>query len=235
MLSTLRETKLFEVVGGIVSPVHDGYGKKSLVPQNHRLTMCQLATKSSAWISVSPWEIEQAQWTPTRKVLEHYQSVLDKKDIIWASAGEECHVRCKLIMGTDVLASFLEPGAWSDEDTEVILGSMGVVVLERPEMGSTAELVDSNPLLAKYKHNIIICPMSIENNVSSTKIRSLLSKDMSVKYLIDDDVANYIYEKRLYNAQLIPYEHPEINCAAIDGEEEKLICQQNAANLKLSN
>lgn len=32
----MKETKQVEVVGGIVSPVHDLYGKKSLVHQNHR-------------------------------------------------------------------------------------------------------------------------------------------------------------------------------------------------------
>lgn len=29
----MKETRQLDIVGGIISPVHDGYGKKSLVPQ----------------------------------------------------------------------------------------------------------------------------------------------------------------------------------------------------------
>ncbi|NXC20556.1 NMNA2 adenylyltransferase, partial [Corythaeola cristata] len=51
----LHKTGRFIVIGGIVSPVHDSYGKTGLVSSRHRLTMCQLAVQSSDWISdISP-------------------------------------------------------------------------------------------------------------------------------------------------------------------------------------
>ncbi|RLW05920.1 hypothetical protein DV515_00005030 [Chloebia gouldiae] len=46
----LHKTGRFIVIGGIVSPVHDSYGKTGLVSSRHRLTMCQLAVQSSDWI-----------------------------------------------------------------------------------------------------------------------------------------------------------------------------------------
>uniref|UniRef100_A0A8C3HR74 Nicotinamide/nicotinic acid mononucleotide adenylyltransferase 2 n=1 Tax=Chrysemys picta bellii TaxID=8478 RepID=A0A8C3HR74_CHRPI len=55
----LHKTGRFIVIGGIVSPVHDSYGKQGLVSSRHRLTMCQLAVQSSDWISV--WHLGRGQ------------------------------------------------------------------------------------------------------------------------------------------------------------------------------
>jgi len=56
---------LYRVVGGIVSPVSDGYGKQGLVASEHRLAMARLALQSSDWVSVDDWESKQADWTET--------------------------------------------------------------------------------------------------------------------------------------------------------------------------
>lgn len=62
-----------EVVGGIVSPVHDAYGKKELVSATHRIAMLKLALQSSDWIKVSDYETRQESWVRTRVSLEHHQ------------------------------------------------------------------------------------------------------------------------------------------------------------------
>ncbi|ETE65796.1 Nicotinamide mononucleotide adenylyltransferase 2, partial [Ophiophagus hannah] len=61
----LHKTGRFIVIGGIVSPVHDSYGKQGLVSSRHRLAMCQLAVQSSDWIRVDPWECYQDTWQTT--------------------------------------------------------------------------------------------------------------------------------------------------------------------------
>lgn len=61
------------VIGGIVSPVHDAYSKKDLVSAEHRCTMLRLALKSSDWIKLSEWEVNQEGWTKTRMTLKYYQ------------------------------------------------------------------------------------------------------------------------------------------------------------------
>lgn len=62
-----------EVIGGIVSPVHDGYGKKDLLSATHRIAMLKLALQSSDWIKLSDWEAKQETWTRTRITLEYHQ------------------------------------------------------------------------------------------------------------------------------------------------------------------
>lgn len=62
------------VVGGIISPVHDSYKKPNVPIANakHRCEMINLSL-SSDWIRLSKWETEQNSWTPTSEVLKHHQ------------------------------------------------------------------------------------------------------------------------------------------------------------------
>lgn len=60
---------MYQVIGGVISPVNDNYGKKDLAAAQHRVAMVQLAVQTSDWIRVDPWESEQAQWTETVRVL----------------------------------------------------------------------------------------------------------------------------------------------------------------------
>lgn len=61
------------VIGGVVSPVHDAYGKKDLESSTHRLAMLKLALQNHDWIKLSNWECKQETWSRTRQVLQHYQ------------------------------------------------------------------------------------------------------------------------------------------------------------------
>ncbi len=101
------EHPTYNVIGGIISPVHDAYGKKSLVPQHHRIEMCRLATESSNWVAVADWEASQPAWTRTRAVLDH---------IAETAALAVPGVRVLLCMGSDVLESFLVPDLWAVDD-----------------------------------------------------------------------------------------------------------------------
>uniref|UniRef100_A0A8C1TDW9 Nicotinamide nucleotide adenylyltransferase 3 n=1 Tax=Cyprinus carpio TaxID=7962 RepID=A0A8C1TDW9_CYPCA len=62
---SLHFAGLYRVVGGIVSPVCDNYGKQGLVVSKHRIAMARLALQSSDWVSVDDWESQQADWTET--------------------------------------------------------------------------------------------------------------------------------------------------------------------------
>nr|XP_042092222.1 nicotinamide/nicotinic acid mononucleotide adenylyltransferase 3 isoform X1 [Ovis aries]XP_042092235.1 nicotinamide/nicotinic acid mononucleotide adenylyltransferase 3 isoform X1 [Ovis aries] len=72
----LHQTGRYRVIGGIISPVNDNYGKKDLVSARHRVAMARLALQTSDWIRVDSWESEQAQWMETVKVLRHHHSEL---------------------------------------------------------------------------------------------------------------------------------------------------------------
>ncbi|XP_060076898.1 nicotinamide/nicotinic acid mononucleotide adenylyltransferase 1-like isoform X1 [Ylistrum balloti] len=75
---TLNKTGRYSVIGGIMSPVSDGYGKKGLVSAKHRCAMLKNALKTSDWIRLDTWECEQPSWTETAKVLSHHLSMLEK-------------------------------------------------------------------------------------------------------------------------------------------------------------
>ena len=50
--------------GGVISPVHDGYQKSSLIPARHRLAMARLSVTrepEDAWVQVSDWETRQVR------------------------------------------------------------------------------------------------------------------------------------------------------------------------------
>lgn len=55
----------YQVVGGIVSPVSDSYGKQGLTLAKHRIAMAKMALQSSNWVKVDEWESQQADWTET--------------------------------------------------------------------------------------------------------------------------------------------------------------------------
>ncbi|XP_071827174.1 nicotinamide/nicotinic acid mononucleotide adenylyltransferase 1-like isoform X2 [Apostichopus japonicus] len=69
----LHRTGRYQVIGGIISPVNDGYGKKDLVSSKHRAEMCKLAIQHNNWIKLDLWEAEQDTWSPTTQVLHYHQ------------------------------------------------------------------------------------------------------------------------------------------------------------------
>ncbi|MBN3301465.1 NMNA1 adenylyltransferase, partial [Amia calva] len=72
----LQHSGNYKVVKGIISPVGDSYKKKGLIEAHHRIAMATLATESSDWLKVDPWEGEQAEWVETAKVIRHHQEEL---------------------------------------------------------------------------------------------------------------------------------------------------------------
>jgi len=186
----LQTTNKYAVEGGIISPVHDAYGKKGLVPSRHRVAMCELATKNSKWIKVDPWETQQSGWTETVKVLAHLQQKVECE-----STAQKPQV--KLLCGADLLESFATPGLWKDEDIKDILEQFGLVVISR--FGSNPEqFIYQSDQLFPLKHHIHVVTEWIPNDVSSTKVRRSLRRGESVKYLVPDAVIDYIKEHNLY-------------------------------------
>ncbi|XP_075502517.1 nicotinamide/nicotinic acid mononucleotide adenylyltransferase-like isoform X2 [Primulina tabacum] len=66
----------FCVMGGYISPVNDAYKKKGLVHTQHRVTMCDLACRSSNFIMVDSWEASQDTYQRTLTVLSRVKTSL---------------------------------------------------------------------------------------------------------------------------------------------------------------
>lgn len=202
----------YEVIGGIISPVHDAYGKKGLVSQTHRHAMLKIAIKTSDWIRISEWEMQQEGWSRTRQTLQFHQNYLNSiirdlnglnsKGNLPSWVPEKIRqikdpVQIKLLCGADLLESFSVPKLWDSDDIAAILGQHGIVVVSRNGADLDKFIFDSD-LLTKYKRNITIVTNWIPNEVSSTLVRKFIKRELSVKYLIDDDVIEYIHKHGLY-------------------------------------
>eukprot|EP00116_Pleurobrachia_bachei_P002997 sb/3463259/ len=189
----LRQQNI-NVLAGLISPVHDGYRKhkKTLVKYADRRAMVELACGEDGWIRCSSWEGNQAQWTPTRQVLEALQ---DQAREEFGDPG----ITTALVCGGDLLESFSVPGLWLEEDIESIVGRHGLVVIRRT--GSDPDkYIFGHDTLYKYRSNIRIAYEPISNDISSTAVRRLVSRGLSVRYLVPDAVCDYVVSNGLYSS-----------------------------------
>ncbi|XP_065371762.1 nicotinamide/nicotinic acid mononucleotide adenylyltransferase 3 isoform X2 [Calliphora vicina] len=206
-----------KVIGGIVSPTHDAYGKKGLAPGKHRCSMVKLALQTSPWIRLSEWETQQDGWSRTQSVLQYHQNFMNNyinsPDLDNMNGGDNVipswlptslrerrdPVQLKLLCGADLLESFAVPGLWAEEDIEDIISNHGLVVISRSGSNPEKFIFDSDTL-TKYQRNITLVTNWVSNEVSSTMIRRLISRGQSCKYLIDDMVLEYIKQFGLYQS-----------------------------------
>lgn len=91
------------------------------------------------------------------------------------------------------------PGLWAPRDLDVILGpNFGAFIVER----SGTDTEEALATLQQYRENIWVIPQVIQNDISSTKIRLFLKKNLSIRYLIPDAVVRYIEENDLFNGEI---------------------------------
>jgi len=191
------------VVGGYLSPVHEGYGKKSLAPTNHRLAMASLAVEDSDWLMVDPWEASRREgYLLTRDVMLRFSARARELKLRTEDGSEAPPARAAMLCGSDVVRSFTEyteagERVWSDEDLHDILTTNGVVAVEREVTGTLDEFIKSDPILRDYATNITIVRPRLFTGISSTIVRSYLRDGRSIRYLVPEGVRSYIYEHEL--------------------------------------
>ena len=163
-----------------MSPVSDAYKKEGLAKAIHRLEMCRRASHESSWIMVDDWEADKPEYTRTAFVLDHFEHEINEvRGGIRTPTGEKKQAKISLMSGADLIQTMSVPGVWAEEDLEHILGRYGAFIIERA--GTDMEKALSLGTLQKWKDQIWTIPQNIQNDVSSTKIRNFLSKDMSIR------------------------------------------------------
>ncbi|XP_023866098.1 nicotinamide/nicotinic acid mononucleotide adenylyltransferase 3 isoform X1 [Salvelinus sp. IW2-2015] len=203
----LHQTGQFQVVGGIVSPVSDGYGKQGLVLAKHRIAMARLALQSSDWVSVDDWESQQPDWTETvvtmryhyGRILKQYQEGTGKDS---GPTTNSHHItssspRLKLLCGADFLDTFKVPGLWLDDHVEEVAGRFGLVCVSRGGL-EPERAVHESETLSRHWRNIFLVREWVRNETSATEVRRALRRGLSVKYLLPDSVIKYIHQHNLY-------------------------------------
>lgn len=84
------------------------------------------------------------------------------------------------------------------QQLEAILSQHGLVVITRSGSKPEQFIFDSD-LLSKYSRNITIVTNWVPNDVSSTLARKFIGRGLSVKYLLDESVIDYIKKHDLYH------------------------------------
>ncbi|KAJ1919298.1 Nicotinamide/nicotinic acid mononucleotide adenylyltransferase 1 [Mycoemilia scoparia] len=197
-----QENTQYELIGGYFSPVSDYYQKEGLAPAIHRVKMCELATTElSTWLMVDSWECLQPSYQRTAFVLDHFEYELNTKYGGFAMPdGTKKRIRIKLLAGGDLIESMGKPGIWSGADLHHILGNYGCMIIERTGT-DVWEFLLSHDILYEHRHNIHVVKQVIYNDISSTKVRLFVKRNMSIKYLVPDSVMNYIFENNLYRSK----------------------------------
>lgn len=218
----LEDTGQYKVVKGLISPVGDGYKKKGLIAACHRVEMARIATDSSDWIEVDPWESQQPEWVETAKVVRHHYEELvtteqsnDEVDTVrylkkrrieehfespsTHNARKDSH-QLKLLCGADVLESFGVPNLWKQEDIAEIVSHYGVVCITRT--GNDAhKFIHQSDMLWQHRKNIHVIREWVANDISATLVRRALRRGQSIRYLLPDPVVRYIQSHSLYSAE----------------------------------
>ncbi|XP_069367768.1 nicotinamide/nicotinic acid mononucleotide adenylyltransferase 3 [Paralichthys olivaceus] len=201
----MHSTGQYQVVGGIVSPVSDSYGKQGLVLAKHRIAMAKLALQSSNWVTVDEWESQQPDWMETvvtmryhyGHILKEYEQRAGKHITSNSNTTTLTGPHLKLLCGADFLDTFKIPGLWQDEHVEEVVGRFGLVSVSRGGL-QPEQTVHESDMLSRHQENIFLVREWMRNETSATEVRRALRRGQSVKYLIPDSVIEYIHQHKLY-------------------------------------
>ncbi|KAI9187666.1 Nicotinamide/nicotinic acid mononucleotide adenylyltransferase 1 [Blastocladiella emersonii ATCC 22665] len=203
-MDSVSEAGRFEMLGGYFSPVHDGYGKIGLASAEHRVAMCRLAATASDWLMVDAWEPSQPAYVRTIAVLDHFHHELNVvRGGVTLPDGTRRPIRIMLLAGGDLIESFGTPNLWAEADLHRILGEYGCFIIERTGTDVWAFLL-SHDILYEHRRNVFVVKQLIYNDISSTKVRLFVKRNMSIKYLVPDSVMHHIYAHRLYIGEREP-------------------------------
>ncbi|KAL9055783.1 MAG: hypothetical protein Q9162_003317 [Coniocarpon cinnabarinum] len=197
----VRANSEYEIVGAYLSPVSDAYKKAGLAAGEDRIEMCRLACAESNWIMVDDWEAAKREYTRTAFVLDHFDEGINRiHGGIRTHSGSTRPAQISLLSGADLLDTMSKPGVWAEEDLDHILRRYGAFIIERTGTDVRAAMSKLEPW-RQYIHPIT---QLIQNDVSSTKIRAFLNKEMSIRYLIPEPALKYIDERGLFKPDHSP-------------------------------
>lgn len=170
----------YEQVDKIVFiPVNKKYEKDGLLENKHRYNMLKLITDKNENFIVSNIDMNGSRSLYTIETLEEIQKQYKDKNV-W------------FLIGSDNLK---ELHTW--KRAEELVSKYKILVMERNK-DKILDIIEKNELLSCYKENITKLSEEIRSNYSSTYIRSQIKKNKSIRYLMPDEVYEYIKRNNLY-------------------------------------
>jgi len=160
-------------------PVSEKYNKNGLISDEHRYNMLNLICENNIHFEVSDIELNSSRQAYTLETLQNLQTIYPDFEL-------------RLIIGTDNLK---ELENWYE--IKDLLNRFKVIVLARDE-DNIDEIINNHNLLSKYASSFVKSNVSVRTNLSSSFVRDLFKQNKSVKYLLPDEVIEYIKNNNLY-------------------------------------
>jgi len=172
-----------EVEKVVFLPVNQKYPKDSLIANEHRLNMLKLGADKNNDFIISDIDMYGDRSLYTIEILDKIHSEYNDKEI-W------------FLMGSDNLAELY---TW--RNAEVLVSKYKFLVMERGN-DKIEEIITKDKLLNCYHQNFKKLNQEIRSNYSSTYVRSQIQKGKSVRYLLPDNVYDYIEKNQLYRGKI---------------------------------
>ena len=163
----------------IFVPVNSKYHKRDLLPNQYRFEMLKMVCDKNSHFFVSDIELKQARPLYTIEILRMFQKEYPM------------HKICFMI-GTDNLK---ELSTW--KEAESLVNEYRIFVLER-DQDHMEEIIKQDPFLEQYKNSFTKVEQPIRLNLSSSLVRDLVRRGKSIKYLLPNEVEQYIRENKLF-------------------------------------
>lgn len=163
----------------IFLPVSSKYEKNSLLSNEHRYNMLKVVIDKNEHFELSDMELKQARQLNTIETLKLLQKEYPNNILYF-------------VIGTDNLK---ELSTWGSP--EELVTKFKILVLERGD-DNFEEIMKKDEFLIKHKNSFISLKENIRTNLSSTFVRNNIKAGKSVKYLIPDEVLQYIKDNNLY-------------------------------------
>lgn len=87
---------------------------------------------------------------------------------------------------------------WPMETLEPLLSEFHIISTQRGADDVEKLLCEEGSLLNKYRDRIYLVADAMENSISSSAVRKLISESRSVKYIVPDEVIEYLTKYNVY-------------------------------------
>lgn len=164
----------------IFVPVNQtNHHKKTLIENSHRYNMLNLVAKTNERFEISDIDLKFEKSLLTIEILENIQEQNKDKKIWYLLGSDNLKILPFWKRGEDVISKY-------------------TIVVKPREDDNIEKIIRENQLLNKYKDNFKILNPSMRNNYSSTYIRQQIQQGKSIRYMLPDEVYEYIQNNRLY-------------------------------------
>lgn len=171
-----------EIEKVIFVPVSDRYPKEDLLEATYRVEMLRRVCDKNPNFEVSTVEVDSEELLCTIQTLKIIQEQYPKHEI-WFT------------MGTDNLKDISGWFGYKD-----LISQFRSLVLERDD-DVMEHIIDQNPALKTHRDRFIRVKETVRSNCNATMIRNKLRRGKSIRYLVPDEVYEYIRIKNLYKIE----------------------------------